>query len=201
MAQADDPTPTAPSGAGWKSASAEGPQPFVINPGDIGAGDAGTPITESGPLAEGEPEGVIPPSPLWAMKLARHFQWSHLLTGDDGPERIREQVGTGDDAVYVMDDGHHHCIVGRHIGQTGDGCRYSLVARVPKAQYEALANGSVAARDVLAQGKGRAIYGVVEDGPASNVFLVGTFGAGAEVLDDYLPPHPPIDFPADLDDF
>jgi hypothetical protein len=173
----------------------------VTNPGMVGAGDAGSPITVSGPLAEDEPEGVIPPSPLWAMKISRHFQWTHLLTGDDGPGRIRQQVGTGDGALYVMDDGHHHCIVGRHVGQTGDGCSYSLVARIPKAQYEALADGSVTAHDVLAQGKGRALYGVVDDGPASNVFLLGTFGATAEVPEDYLPPHPPIAFPADLDEF
>ncbi len=196
-----EPTYPAPSGSGWKSASAEGPQPFVYNPGAVGAGDAGTPITESGPLAEDEPEGIIPPSPLWAMKLARHFQWSHLLGGDDGPSRIRRRLGAVDDTLYVIDDGHHHCIVGRHLGQTADGCSYSLVARVPKGRYEALSAGTLSPRDLLAGATGRAIYGVVDDGPASNVFLVGTFGAGTEIPDDYLPPHPPIDFPADLDDF
>lgn len=201
MTDGDDPATAAPSGPGWKVHRAEGPQPFVVNPGMVGAGDDGTPITESGPLAEDEPEGIIPPSPLWAMKVCRHFQWSHLLTGDDGPSRIRRQLGSGDDTVYVMDDGHHHCIVGRHIGQTGDGCSYSLVARVSRAQYEALAGGSASARDLLAQGKGRALYGVVDDGPASNVFLVGTFGTATPVPDDYLPPHPPIDFPSDLDEF
>ena len=200
MPDADDPAAARPGG-GWKAASQEGPQPFVIHPGIVGAGDAGTPITESGPLAEGEPEGVIPPSPLWAMKVARHFQWTHLLTGADGPGRIRARVGEGDEALYVIEDGHHHCVVGRHLGRTGDGCQYSLVARVDKTRYEALAAGSVSARDVLALGKGRAVYAVVEDGPASNVFLVGTFGPGAAIPEEYLPPHPPIEFPADLDEF
>ena len=200
MPDPKDTTPAAPSGAGWKSASADGPQPFVYNPGAVGAGDAGTPITESGPLAEGEPEGIIPPSPLWAMKVARHFQWTHLLGGDEGPSRIRQRVG-GDDPLYAIDDGHHHCIVGRHLGQTADGCSYSLVARIPKDRFEALVAGSLSPRDALTQGKGRAVYGVVEDGPASNVFLVGTFGSGTAVPDEYLPPHPPIDFAADLDDF
>ncbi len=66
------------------------------------------------PLEEDETEGVIPPSPLWAMKERRHEQWFHL----GHPERIRACVGTGDAAVYAIDDGSHHCMIGRRVGAT-----------------------------------------------------------------------------------
>ena len=105
------------------------------------------------PLEEEEPEGVIPPSPLWAMKDRRHEQWFHL----GHPERIRACVGTGDAAVYAIDDGSHHCMIGRRVGATVDGCVYSLVARVPKATYESLGAGRHRRREAfLAAHRGRA---------------------------------------------
>ena len=81
------------------------------------------------PLEEDEPEGVIPPSPLWAMKERRHEQWPHLF---GHPDRIRACIGSGDAAVYAIDDGKHHCMIGRRVGATTDGCVYSLVARIPR---------------------------------------------------------------------
>ena len=48
------------------------------------------------------PKGVIPASPLWAMKDRRHEQWPHLF---GHPDRIRVCLGTGDAAVYLIDDG------------------------------------------------------------------------------------------------
>jgi hypothetical protein len=184
---------------GWKKASVDGPHPLVYNPGIVGAGDDGTPITESGPLAEGETEGTIPPNPLWAMKVCRHFQWSHLLA--EQVARIRQMVGAGDEAVAVIDDGHHHCIIGRNVGTTGDGAGYSLVARVTIEQYRALASGTLSPNDVFAQAKGRALYGVVEDGPASNVFVVGTYPRPEDVPEEYRPGHAPVSFASDLDEF
>ncbi len=67
------------------------------------------------PLEEDEPEGVIPPSPLWAMKERRHEQLLHLF---GHPHRIRVCVGSGDAAVYAIDDGTRHCMIGRRVGAT-----------------------------------------------------------------------------------
>ncbi len=105
-------------------------------------GDA-FPVTSPGsatPLDEDEPERVVPPSPLWAMKERRHEQLFHRF---GHPDRIRECIGSGDGAVFVIDDGSRHCMIGRRVGTTRDGCTYSLVGRVPRATYEALASGAV----------------------------------------------------------
>jgi len=189
-----------PTVGDWNAAAREGPQPFVVNPRMVGAGDTGTPITPEGPLAEGEPEGIIAPSPLWAMKVCRHFQWSHLLPHAERHERVRTVIGTGADAVAVIDDGHQHRIIGRHVGQTADGCSYSLVARITTDECQRLASGSLRPVDAFLHGANRALYAVVEDGPASNVFLVGTFGAG-DVPSEYLPGNEPITFAEALGEF
>jgi hypothetical protein len=163
--------------------------------------DAGTPITAEGPLAEGEPEGIIPPSPLWPMKMRRHFQWSHLLPHGERAERVREKVGDGDDAVYVIDDGHHHRVIGRDVGATADGCHYSLIARITTAEHEALSAGRVTAADAMSAATGLSLFGVVVAGPESNVFLVGSYADVGAVPPEFLPPHGPIDFAEDLDEF
>ena len=64
------------------------------------------------PLSEDEPEGTVPASPLWAMKERAHGSL-HLF---GHPARIRACVGTGDAAVYAIDDGPHHCMIGRRSG-------------------------------------------------------------------------------------
>ena len=92
-----------------------------------GTEDQAFPVTapeNATPLEEDEPEGTIPPSPLWAMKERRHEQLLHLF---GHPHRIRVRIGSGDAAVYVIDDGPRHCMIGRRVGATADGCVYSLI--------------------------------------------------------------------------
>ena len=175
------------------------PNPFGYSDTQRHIGDAGTPITASGPLDEGEADHAIPPNPLWAMKVHRHFQWSHLLPHDERHDRVRVAVGRGDDIAYLMDDGHHHRIVGRTVGRTRDGAGYALVARIPIAVSEELQAGRLSGADAFSSGRGLALYGIVEDGPASNVFIVTTYRDADELPAEYLPPHPPIEFAQDLD--
>lgn len=181
-----------------EAANAMEPNPFGYSDAQRRVGDHGTPITEHGSLAVGEPDNVIPPSPLWAMKVHRHFQWSHLLPHHEQHERVRLTVGSGKNVVYLMDDGHHHRIMGRHVGTAPDGARYSLVVRVTTAVANALVSGEVTPRNAILQGKGLALYGVVEDGPASNVFIITTYAAPDDVPQEYLPPNPPLRFAEDL---
>ncbi len=138
------------------------------------------------PLEEDEPEGIIPSSPLWAMKERRHEQWFHL----GHPERIRACVGSGDAAVYAIDDGSHHCMLGRRVGETRDGCVYSLVARVPKATYEALASGTVDGRQAFLAATEAGLSGTVEDGGVSNIFDVDYYQRADEIPEEYLPALP-----------
>jgi hypothetical protein len=147
------------------------------------------------PLEDGEPEGTVPPSPLWAMKDRRHEQLPHLF---GHPHRIRASIGTGDDAVYAIDDGKHHCMLGRRVGATRDGCVYSLVTRVPIDVYQSLAAGSISPRDAFLAGSDAGLSGTVDEPGLSNVFDVDFYQHPTDIPDRYLPPAPFVDFTEDL---
>jgi hypothetical protein len=160
---------------------------------------AGTtfPVTapaDATPLEEDEPEGTIPPSPLWAMKERRHEQWFHF----GHPDRIRECVGAGDAAVYAIDDGKHHCMIGRRVGATLDGCVYSLVARVAKDTYESMKSGAINGRQAFLASSESGLSGTVEDPGVSNVFDVDYYQHAGDIPGEYLPPAAFIEFAEDL---
>jgi hypothetical protein len=147
------------------------------------------------PLEEDEPEGVIPPSPLWAMKDRRHEQWPHLF---GHPDRIRARLGAGDATVYVIDDGKRHCMIGRPVGATADGCVYSLVARVTRDTYDALASGSIDARRAFLAASEAGLSGTADAPGVSNIFDVDFYSRAEEIPVEYLPPAPFIRFAEDL---
>jgi hypothetical protein len=151
--------------------------------------------TNATPLEEDEPEGVIPPSPLWAMKERRHEQLLHLF---GHPHRIRVCLGSGDAAVYAMDDGKHHCMIGRRVGATIDGCVYSLVARITKDTYDALAAGSIDGRQAFLAAHEAGLSGTAEAPGVSNIFDVDYYQDAADIPAEYLPPSPFIEFARDL---
>lgn len=170
--------------------------PLGLSPGATGIG---TPIyepTESTPLAEDEPEGAVPPGLLWALKDRRHF---HLLPEHRGANRIRACLGVGDNAVYAIDDGHTHCMIGRRVGSSPDGCLYCLVARIPLEEYHRLATGERLLNTVFADAHDVTLCGVFEDdNKASNIFPVQHFAHVNDVPSEYLPPSPFITFSEDL---
>jgi len=151
--------------------------------------------TDATPLEEDEPEGVVPPSPLWAMKERRHEQWTHLF---GHPDRIRARVGAGDDTVYVIDDGKRHCMIGRQVGATGDGCVYSLVARITKETYRALSSGSINARHAFLSATDAGLSGTADAPGVSNIFDVDFYQRPEDIPDEYLPPAAFITFAQDL---
>ena len=163
-------------------------------PGTEGATFPVTAPENATPLEEDEPEGPVPPSPLWAMKERRHEQWFHI----GHPERIRACIGEGDGAVFAIDDGSHHCMIGRRVGATRDGCVYSLVARVSKATYESLAEGAIDGTQAFLAATEAGLSGTVEDPGVSNVFDVDYYQHPDEIPTEYLPPAPFIDFTQDL---
>ncbi len=150
--------------------------------------------TEVTPLEQDEPEGIIPPSPLWAMKERRHEQL-HLF---GHPARIRVCVGTGDAAVYAIDDGKHHCMIGHRVGATLDGCVYSLVGRVTKDTYEALAAGSIDGKQAFFAAHEIGLSGTAEAPGVSNVFDVDYYDSGDDIPAEYLPGSPYLEFARDL---
>ena len=151
--------------------------------------------TDATPLEEDEPEGVIPDSPLWAIKERRHEQWPHLF---GHPERVRAGVGDGDDAVYIIDDGGRHRMIGRRVGATADGCVYSLVARVTRATADALVSGALSGRDAFLAGTEAGLSGTAVAPGVSNIFDVDDYPNPADIPPEYLPPSPFIDFAEDL---
>ncbi len=163
------------------------PEPLVGNP-------------ESTPLEEDEPEGIIPPSPLWAMKEKRHIQW-HLLPAHERHDRLRDCIGSGEEAVYVIDDGRHHATVGRRVGASGAGCEYCLVGRVRRERVDELRLVRVPATDVFDGAEDLTLCGIAvqEAITSSNVFDVARYENLAAVPTEYLPGSPFIHFTEDLE--
>lgn len=175
------------------------PGDLVVSPV---AGPEPEPLVGSGlasPLGEDEPEGVIPPSPLWAMKEHRHVQWRLPVVGDH--ERIREAVGEGADGIFLIDDGRHHAMVGRRVGGSVDGCEYSLVGRISAEWCDGLRRATVAPAAAFDDAAELALCGVVVDEPtaSANVFDVAHYRRLDDVPEEYRPGAPYLRFPEDLE--
>jgi len=150
---------------------------------------------ESTPLETDEPEGGDIPAPvLWALKLHRHAQIIPHA-------HIREAFGTGDSAVYVIDDGHSHAALGRAVGVSPDGAEYVLAGRISLGDYERLREGRTNPVDAFNDAKELTLYGVdVEEGTlSSNLFEVSYYDSAADVPKEYLPPSKYRHFKEDLE--
>ncbi len=156
----------------------------------MGDGDNG----ELAATPEGETEGEdeVPPALLWAMRTRMHSR-RHLEPGEEG--HIQCCLGTGNEALSVIDDGPDHCMVGRLVGHASDGCTYCLVARISLGQYADLEEGVLAGADAFSDARDISLCGVFEaKQAASNVILVQHYTHPGDVPGDYLPPSPFIEF-------
>ena len=151
--------------------------------------------TDATPLDEDEPENIVPPSPLWAMKERRHEQLFHLF---GHPERVRQSLGSGDAAVYVIDDGKRHRMIGRRVGATHDQCVYSLIGRITAETHQSLVAGAIDGAQAFHQASEVALVGTAEDPGVSNIFDVEHYQSPDEVPAEYLPPSAFITFTQDL---
>jgi len=195
----------------------DGPEPYV-RPGDAAQGGGGEFVTrddgqlhfepgtegntfpieapvDATPLGEDEPEGTIPASPLWSLKDHRHEQWPHLF---GHPDRIRRSFGTGDDTVYVIDDGKRHCMIGRRVGASPDECVYSLTGRITIDTYHDLASGMINGHQAFLEASDLGLSGTAEATGVSNVIDIEFYDHPDDVPKEYLPPAPFINFPEDL---
>lgn len=167
-----------------------------VSPGAMGIGAPVIDPTQSTPLEDDESPGDVPPGPLWAMKDRRHF---HLLPEHRGAKRIRTCLGVGDNAIYVIDDGHVHCMICRRVGASPDGCTYYLVARIALEQFHVRASGEHPLNDIFSSAHDLELCGVFEDATdVSNIFPVQHFEHATDVPNEYLPPNPFIEFSQDL---
>jgi hypothetical protein len=187
----------------------------VAVPASSGHAEPGDIITESGlaiapeplvgqdvstPLEEEEPEHTIPPGPLWAMKERRHIQW-HLLPAHERHERIRECLEADDYTLYCIDDGPHHAMIGRRVGDSPSGCEYTLLGRITRQRYEELRDEVVLLVDCFDTATEMGLCGVAveENILSSNVFDVATYESIDDVPEDYRPGSPFHHFPQDLE--
>jgi hypothetical protein len=149
---------------------------------------------ESTPLEEDEPEGIVPPSPLWAMKDRRHVQW-HLLPSHERHERVRDCIGAGDWAIYVVDDGRHHVMLGRRVGRVAGECEYSLVGRATRDHYDALRADPTDLAGAFDGATELTLCGVAEEESilSSNVFDVDRYDDAAAIPAAYRPGAPYVE--------
>jgi hypothetical protein len=147
------------------------------------------------PLSEDEPEGTVPASPLWAMKERAHGG-IHIF---GHPARIRAHAGEDSGRVYAIDDGPHHCMIGRPVGQSGDGgCIYSLIARVDLPTWQSCASGAIDGRQLFLASHEAGLSGTVDTNGVSNIMDIDWYESPEEIPAEYLPPAPFIEFPQDL---
>jgi hypothetical protein len=173
--------------------SVEGTSDVQAEPGDIVVG-AREPIVGSDvstPLEEHESDGPVPPGPLWAMKERRHIQW-HLLPKGDRHEQLRDCVGFGDDAIYVIDDGRSHAMVSRRVGAVSAECEYCLIGRVHRDVADELHSGALPTGGAFDSAMELALCGVAieENILSSNVFDVSRYESIADVPSEYRPGAP-----------
>lgn len=188
-------------GAGGE-ASAPGGEPDTSGPvGTLGL--RGGPETlvgedEDTPLDEGE-DSLVPKPVLWALKDHRHIQW-HLLPAADRHEEFRESLGPDQHAVYAIDDGADHAMLGHPVGATRDGCDYILVGRITLEQLEDLRQQKVATPDAFTAAEELALCGVadVPEALSATVFDVARYRSADEIPLEFLPGTPFRLFKEDL---
>jgi hypothetical protein len=154
----------------------------------------------STPLDEDEPEHTIPPAPLWAMKERRHIQW-HLLPAHDRHERIRECLELDDYTVYCIDDGRHHAMIARLVGDSPSSAQYTLIGRITRERYEELRDEIVPIANCFDTATEMRLCGVdVEENIRSSiVFDVADYDGIDDVPQDYRPGAPFHHFHGDLE--
>jgi hypothetical protein len=154
----------------------------------------------STPLDEDEPEHTIPPGPLWAMKERRHIQW-HLLPAHERHERIRECLEADDYTLFCIDDGSHHAMIARRVGDSPSGCEYTLIGRISRQRYEELRDEVVPIASSFETATEMRLCGVAveEDIRSSNIFDVAIYESIDDVPADYRPGAPFHHFRQDLE--
>lgn len=97
--------------------------------------------------------------------------------------------------LFAIDDGKYHCMIGRLVGQSPDGCTYSLVGRISLNDYDRLDAGQIPLDDAFSHAKDIGLCGVYNGEPeTSNVIVVEAYRHSKNVPTEYLPPSPFVEF-------
>ena len=161
------------------------PSAIGVFPLDVETG-LSTPLDADVPTGE-----TIPLAVLWAMKARKHH---HRPLEPEEPGYVHAVLGDGDAALYFVDDGGEHCMIGRLVGHTSDGLEYCLVARIPTHDYQDLRNGDTPVTQAFSDARDICLCSVFKDERTSDVVVVQHYGHAAEIPAEYLPPSPSIEF-------
>lgn len=163
-----------------------------LSPGGVGISPLLFEPAEPGAIEQAASDDAIPPAPLLAMKDRMHSRRLYQL---DEPGHVQRRLGVADDAVYFIDDGRDHCMIGRRVGQAPDGSTYCLVARISIYQYEDLARGDVPLEEAFSEARDVSLCAVfAEEHGVSNVVPVQHYRSVDDIPVEYLPPGPFIEF-------
>jgi hypothetical protein len=134
------------------------------------------------------------------MKERRHIQW-HLLPAHERHDRIRECLELDDYTVYCIDDGRHHAMIARLVGDAPSGAQYTLLGRITRERYEQLRDEVVPIADCFDTANEMRLVGVAveEDIRSSNIFDVADYESIDQVPQDYRPGSPFHHFHGDLE--
>jgi hypothetical protein len=162
------------------------------SPGGVGISPLLFEPAETGLVEQADSDDMIPPAPLLAMEDRLH---SRRLYEADEPGHVQRRLGEADAAVYFIDDGRDHCMIGRRVGQAPDGSTYCLVGRISIYWYQELARGDAPREEVFSEARDISLCAVfVEGHGASNVAPVQHYKSVDDVPGEYLPPAPFLEF-------
>lgn len=152
------------------------------------------PATAEDPAVDATPENpiggadaVIPRAVITAMT-----NWKHSSTSKepDDPGPTEYSLGSGDAALYAVDDGNEHRMIARAVGRDDDGCIYCLVARITLDRFRQLRDGAAAAEGAFDDARDYSLSSVFVDDQATNVVLVQHYDRIEDVPVEYRPPSP-----------
>jgi len=188
--------PGAPGPAlGWRAAEPGAAEPGITEPhvAEPGVTDPGRTVPDDHIDDPGSRDVTAPPrasidsAVLGAMRTRKH-SLSGAASDDAGPTEGR--LGSGDAAVYVLEDGRDHFMIGRAVGEDGDGCIYCLVARITLDRLSELQEGGAASETAFTGSRDLSLSSVFVDDRASNVVVIQHYDRIEDVPSEYRPPSP-----------
>jgi len=128
---------------------------------------------------------------LAAMENGKH---SSSVAGSADTKLIEYCIGAGDSAIYAIDDGRDHTMIGRGVGDDDDGCVYCLVARITRDRFEELSDGALHVQSAFDEARDISLSSVFLADHGSNVVLVQRFRRIEDVPGEYRPASPFLRF-------
>ncbi len=165
------------------------------------------PPVAGNPAAAGDEndESLVASHVELAMKILQHHQ---VRADPDQQDHHLHCFGSGDAALYAIEDGVKRLIIGRGVGRDGEGCIYCLVGTSSPALLATLNAGEVAPTEAFDDAAELTLCSVFQadhaplrhfrltalNRPVSNVVLVRHYKRIRDVPVEYRPGQPFLQF-------